>query len=188
MYLFDDVELKRFGISASQLPASSQRINKPAGFYPVAKQDFWLLGVAGGLLLVLIGLLLWNLHIRKIAEQLIYEKEERLRLALDGSQDGFWDWDVSTGSNIVDERWCRMLGYEPDEIEHHIDVWEKLVHPDDMKKTRPGSRTLHAWRDLPLCHRIPHENQAGRLEMDPRSRHGGQSRSAGQPTASDRNP
>ncbi|EAT17258.1 PAS domain-containing protein [Desulfuromonas acetoxidans] len=137
VYLFDDVELKRFGISASQLPASSQRINKPAGFYPVAKQDFWLLGVAGGLLLVLIGLLLWNLHIRKIAEQLIYEKEERLRLALDGSQDGFWDWDVSTGSNIVDERWCRMLGYEPDEIEHHIDVWEKLVHPDDMKKTRP---------------------------------------------------
>ncbi len=137
VYLFDDDELKRFGITAGQLPDGSQCINQPTGFYPVAKQDFWLVGVAGGLLLLLIGLLLWNLHIRKIAEQLIYEKEERLRLALDGSQDGFWDWDVSTGSNIVDERWCRMLGYEPEELEQNIEQWEKLVHPEDLKKTRP---------------------------------------------------
>ncbi|WP_321532713.1 ATP-binding protein [uncultured Desulfuromonas sp.] len=137
VYLFDDVELKRFGITADQLPANSRCINKPARFYPVAKQDFWLLGVAGVLLMVLIGLLLWNLHIRKIAERVIYEKEERLRLALDGSQDGFWDWDVSTGSNIVDERWCRMLGYEPDELEQRLEQWEKLVHPDDLKSTRP---------------------------------------------------
>nr|WP_320049552.1 ATP-binding protein [uncultured Desulfuromonas sp.] len=137
VYLFDDKELKRFGISVSQLPPGSQIINQPNAFYPVAKQDFWLVGVAGGLLLLLIGLLLWNLHIRKIAEQAIYEKEERLRLALDGSQDGFWDWDVTTGSNIVDERWCRMLGYEPDEIEQRVEQWEKLVHPEDMIKTRP---------------------------------------------------
>jgi len=137
VYLFDDNELKRFGISESQLPPGSQRINVPAGFYPVAKQDFWLVGVSGGLLLLLVFLLLWNLHIRKIAEQSIREKEERLRLALDGSQDGFWDWDVASGRNIVDERWCRMLGYAPEEIEQRIEQWESLVHPEDFKVTRP---------------------------------------------------
>ncbi|MCA1796207.1 MAG: PAS domain-containing protein [Geobacteraceae bacterium] len=77
------------------------------------------------------------MHIRKNAEQIIYEKEERLRLALDGSRDGFWDWDVSTGSNIVDARWCRMLGYELEDIEPHIEQWEKLIHPEDIKKTHP---------------------------------------------------
>ncbi|MFO7830347.1 MAG: ATP-binding protein [Desulfuromonadaceae bacterium] len=137
IYMFDHAELKRFGIAASQLPSGSRIINQPPGFYPVPKKNFWLLTVAGALLIILVGLLLWNLHIRKIAEQIIYEKEERLRLALDGSQDGFWDWDVPSGSNIVDECWCRMLGYEPEEIEHRIEQWERLIHPEDMKKARP---------------------------------------------------
>lgn len=136
VYMFDHAEMERFGIGASQLPPDSLIINQPPGFYPVDKQYFWLSLVAGGLLLILIGLLLWNLHMRKIAEQIIYEKEERLRLALDGSQDGFWDWDVPSGSNIVDERWCRMLGYEPEEIRHRIEFWENMIHPEDMNKNR----------------------------------------------------
>lgn len=135
VYLFDDFELQRFGITPAQLPAGSQRINLPKLFYSVAKQDFWLVGVSGGLLILLILLLLWNLHIRRIAEEAVCEKEERLRLALDGSQDGFWDWDVTTGDNIVDERWCTMLGYQPDEIEPSFTQWTALVHPDDLEKT-----------------------------------------------------
>ena len=56
-------------------------------------------------------------------------------MAMDGSQDGFWDWDVVSGHNIVDERWCSMLGYQPEEIKPLIAQWKALVHPDDMVKT-----------------------------------------------------
>jgi len=66
----------------------------------------------------------------------LHEKErrdgaERLELALRGADLGLWDWHVSSGRVIFDERWCSMLGYAMDEIEPHVSSWQALVHPDD---------------------------------------------------------
>jgi PAS domain S-box-containing protein len=69
---------------------------------------------------------------RKRAERLLEENEERLQLALDGAQDGVWDWDVTTGRALYSRRWLEMLGYAIDEIEPNVRAWRVLVHPDDL--------------------------------------------------------
>jgi PAS domain S-box-containing protein len=58
--------------------------------------------------------------------------EERLELALRGTDLGLWDWDIPTGEVILGERWLSMLGYDVTDLPHDADIWRKLLHPDDM--------------------------------------------------------
>ena len=60
------------------------------------------------------------------------ESEERLKLALAGSDEGVWDWNIVTGDVHFSRRWMEMLEYLPGELEGNVSTWEKLVHPDDM--------------------------------------------------------
>lgn len=68
---------------------------------------------------------------RKRIEQQAQRDQERLNLALEGGNLGFWDWNISTGTVQFGGKWAAMLGYTPDEIEPHVRAWEALVHPDD---------------------------------------------------------
>jgi diguanylate cyclase (GGDEF)-like protein/PAS domain S-box-containing protein len=60
------------------------------------------------------------------------ESEERWQLALRGNNDGIWDWNVKTNEVFFSNRWKEMLGFEEQEISHHLDEWSKRVHPDDL--------------------------------------------------------
>lgn len=66
------------------------------------------------------------------ADKSLKEREERLRLVLEASHDGFWDLDIETGCIYYSPRYFEMLGYSPEKIEPHFRSWQKLVHPDDM--------------------------------------------------------
>jgi PAS domain S-box-containing protein len=68
----------------------------------------------------------------KNAEQILQLSQERLLLALEGSGDGLWDWDITTGEVYLSPRWLEMLGYEADELPGHVSTWEMLTHPDDQ--------------------------------------------------------
>jgi PAS domain S-box-containing protein len=70
---------------------------------------------------------------RKRAEELLRSSEERLQLALEGADDGLWDWNVLTGECYFSSGWVRMLGYAPGELAGDISVWEQLIHPDDQE-------------------------------------------------------
>ncbi len=93
--------------------------------------------VVPALLLALAGLaaLLWQ---RRIFKQLagqteaLRKSEERMTLVLEGSEDGFWDWDMKAGTIARSERWASMLGYTLKEVEETIDGGKKLLHPDDL--------------------------------------------------------
>jgi PAS domain S-box-containing protein len=78
------------------------------------------------------GAVLHDVTERRRAEDMLREDEERLELVLEGSQQGFWDWDIVTGEVRRNERWAEMLGYAPHEIAPTIDQWEAMVHPDDL--------------------------------------------------------
>ena len=68
---------------------------------------------------------------RKRTELALRDSEERLALAFAGAQEGIWDWNLETNHVVYSSRWKQMLGYADDEIEPHINAWERLVHPAD---------------------------------------------------------
>jgi PAS domain S-box-containing protein len=65
-------------------------------------------------------------------QQELARQTERLDLALEGGQLGVWDWNVQTDEVTFDERWAEMLGHSLDEIEPHLNAWEKRAHPEDL--------------------------------------------------------
>lgn len=79
--------------------------------------------------------LIWalrNEQTRIHTEHALRDSEEQLKLALEGSNDGLWDWDIRTNAVYYSPRWQTMLGYEPGEVKPHINAKEKLIHPDDF--------------------------------------------------------
>ncbi len=64
------------------------------------------------------------------------ESRERFELAMRGSRDGIWDWDIARGVVYFSPRWKEMLGWRDDELANEFATWERLIHPDDLALTR----------------------------------------------------
>lgn len=82
-----------------------------------------------------VGLLMdgvWKaVRLMKVQEA-IQEREELLRLSLQGADLGAWDWDIPTDRISVNERYLTMLGLGTDAIELSARGWVERVHPDDL--------------------------------------------------------
>ena len=61
--------------------------------------------------------------------------EERYALAVAGSSDGIWDWNMVTNELFLSERSQRLYGLEPGEALRPMAAWLEVVkiHPDDMQ-------------------------------------------------------
>jgi PAS domain S-box-containing protein len=68
---------------------------------------------------------------RKSYESALSESEERFQLAVRGSNDGIWDWDLRTGRIWFSARWKEMLGYRDDELDNTIEMWESVIFEED---------------------------------------------------------
>lgn len=75
---------------------------------------------------------------QKQSEQKIKDNEERLSLALKGSTDGVWDWNLGNNAIYFSPNWKRMLGYNYNELENSLVTWQKLMHPVSYKKVIKG--------------------------------------------------
>lgn len=69
----------------------------------------------------------------KITEMKLQESEERFALAVEGTLDGLWDWNLTTDYAYHSDRYARMLGYEPGELPNSSKAWSDLLHPDDKE-------------------------------------------------------
>ena len=57
--------------------------------------------------------------------------EERFELAVNGSNDAIWDWNIQNNRLYLSPRYRRILGYEAQELPGIFTAWEKLIHPED---------------------------------------------------------
>jgi PAS domain S-box-containing protein len=70
---------------------------------------------------------------RKHAEEALQASEERLSLAVEGSNMATWDMDLQSGAIIWSARHFQLLGYEPTpNTEVTLDLWRSRVYPDDL--------------------------------------------------------
>jgi len=60
--------------------------------------------------------------------------EERLHHALEGTQQGLWDWDLSTGRLHRSHRWFEMIGAPPDSIDATLEAGLDRIHPEDQRQ------------------------------------------------------
>ena len=72
----------------------------------------------------------------KYVEHELKTERARLKGIIEGANVGTWEWNIETGENIINENWAGFLGYSLEEISPvTIKTWEKLIHPDDLKKS-----------------------------------------------------
>ncbi|MCX6621234.1 MAG: PAS domain-containing protein [Acidobacteria bacterium] len=69
------------------------------------------------------------------ARLLLTQNLERLDLALECAEEALWDWNIPENRTHYSERWGRMLGFSPEEIGDSVEIWDRLVHPDDLAAT-----------------------------------------------------
>jgi PAS domain S-box-containing protein len=86
------------------------------------------------------------------AERALRESEERWQLAIAGSNEGVWDWNIETGAVWLSPRWKEMLGFADNEIPNNRENWLTRIHPDDLGRMQAElQRHLRQQTELFQC-------------------------------------
>ncbi|MFA6377482.1 MAG: EAL domain-containing protein, partial [Acholeplasmataceae bacterium] len=61
---------------------------------------------------------------------------QRYQIAVEGSHDGIWDWDIEKDIYEVSSNWYKEFGYTAETAPHSFVELIKLIHKDDREKTK----------------------------------------------------
>lgn len=70
---------------------------------------------------------------QKEAELALHQSEKRWMMALEGTGEGVWDWNLQTNEVFYSSHWKYMLGYDDKDDINSYEHWEQLVHPEDLE-------------------------------------------------------
>ena len=86
----------------------------------------------------------------KQADEALQASEERFALAVQGANDGIYDWVILNNTLYWSPRMKEMLRYADDELDIDFDTFEALLHPDDKEHTKAAI-------DAHLKERVPYD-------------------------------
>ncbi len=141
LYL-DEEDMRRVGTVATVLGTDWDvvSLHRPDLFTNKLKQVV-LSGIYKFLILFVIAVIAYVLYREDLkrrfeASEKIRKHEERLQLALESTQDGIWEVDYKSGDFFFNERWYEMLGYNQDELNFKGNLWDTLIHKDDLQDVK----------------------------------------------------
>ncbi|PYE51168.1 PAS domain S-box-containing protein [Deinococcus yavapaiensis KR-236] len=90
--------------------------------------------------------------------------QERYELAVRGSNDGLWEWNLGADDVYFSPRWKAILGYEDHELANTLSSWRDQLHPDERDHvTRSVDAHLASGGDLlEFEHRLRHKDGSWR--------------------------
>ncbi len=86
-----------------------------------------------GFLIVLLSRV--DRSINRREKELILSREQYM-LAVNGSNDGIWDWNLRDNTLYLSSRWKNMIGFEDHELPNLYATFEDRLHPEDKPPYR----------------------------------------------------
>lgn len=100
------------------------------GFQMVRRHRDW--GAEAERLLRFVGEIIAHALDKQKSHTALREREERLNLMLEGTDEGLWDWDVASNRLRFNDNWVRLLGYRPGERDYGYEWWRANIHPESL--------------------------------------------------------
>ena len=96
----------------------------------------------------------------ELSQNQLLELQSRWEVAIQGSQDGLWDWFIPTQTAYFSARWKELIGYNDDELPNDIAVWSERIHEEDLPRVTAAYQA-HIAGELPqynVEYRMRHRN------------------------------
>ncbi|MEC8665254.1 MAG: ATP-binding protein [Pseudomonadota bacterium] len=90
------------------------------------------ISIGTALLLIFNSFLLRAQRSRNVVEASLKDTEQRFMLAVEGTEDGIFDWDIKNDQIFYSRRFFEMLGYDQKAGNGTIEDAKDLIHPDDV--------------------------------------------------------
>ncbi len=62
--------------------------------------------------------------------------DERYQLAVEGANDGIWEWDIEKDRFFISPKVSEILGIEDQDIENALEPWLERVHPQEWEQVK----------------------------------------------------
>ncbi|TVM19674.1 hypothetical protein DPQ33_00085 [Oceanidesulfovibrio indonesiensis] len=90
-------------------------------------------------LLQIVAEMMANAIVRFEDMNVLQESEERLRLTLEATTDGVWDYDIINRTVLLSDSAARMIGWETTRIDDTATLWNR-IHPEDVDRLAKSYR------------------------------------------------
>ena len=109
------------------------------GYLVLSEKEVYKNSLLMALVFNYINLLALSLE-NSIRREQLQQNEERIKAVMEGTDEGLWEYDFSTGKIDFDPNWQRILEYKPGEVEYNLRWLEENIHPGHLSRLSQALR------------------------------------------------